>query len=880
MKNLQLATKPFDASSAVMDGLRYTLNELEWYTEHIQLWLTDIAKVLSSRGHDPRQISAWKESIQDFFEQIMEYIMLCIIHLNRGPLTKAARAVIKPEAWWRSQQNRLKERKAALNGHLEQIKAQKENHDKSVDLQNKLIATFKPTKANDIPDILSRMPKRVPNTCRWFCEHKTFQNWLSHGHSRHLLLSADPGSGKTMLSAYLVHEVLPEHFARADRPIIIYYFFDRTSRKDLSDALSTLLYQLFIAKPELAISCQRTIERASHNNTGLSDLFSMAVRQRSCPPVICVLDALDECNEDDQKRLIMLIGTLPQSNLRVLMTTRPYTDIFEQYQCKGSKWSVISTQEIKINTQIRNEIKIVVQSKVAELAWKKKFDSRTVFDLCKAIQNRGQHQPTYIWLDRLFSSLEAANCDSRPSALLASVQNSQTALMDSTYKGLLQRVALHDQSRLKVIFHLLIATSRVLTVRELEIAFRAKLTHWDPKKSTWTSQGNEKDVLGLGHGIRDPDPFQKWLLEGSHFFIAIQDEGVRFLHPTAREFLLETGDKNAWYSVKPLEAERTMVESCLHYLSLGQFKTQGFESQVLKFESEVPKEAAFRAVNGLFGTNYGFLKYALQYWPQHFQRIQKDPKLITSEIEHCYIALFTPPSPKPFDEVTPTWLLLCQILQGWAPRRQRSGHGGSHSSTGVAKPNDTPSRHVIYGGTVARWNHHLMLKYFVPLFWPDETPPPPQEQCSMLLYMAMSGSAIDCVKYVTDTRHVKTFINRKMVGAGRTPLIWATLNFGKHTRNLEMVKILLDRGADKTLADDKGELPFSHFIEGIKSRWPFDTKFDNHKDKQAYITQAWRLMVNDEVLKKLSEPARSSYRKKLELFKNMDGVVAATLRKP
>lgn len=52
-------------------------------------------------------------------------------------------------------------------------------------------------------------PIRVPGTCKWFCNHNAFKDWLGSDAGL-LLVSAAPGCGKSTLARYLVEEVLPK----------------------------------------------------------------------------------------------------------------------------------------------------------------------------------------------------------------------------------------------------------------------------------------------------------------------------------------------------------------------------------------------------------------------------------------------------------------------------------------------------------------------------------------------------------------------------------------------------------------------------------------------------------------------------------------------
>lgn len=52
-------------------------------------------------------------------------------------------------------------------------------------------------------------PGRVRGTCEWFCNHAVFKQWLRTDAGL-LLVSADPGCGKSTLARYLVEDVLPQ----------------------------------------------------------------------------------------------------------------------------------------------------------------------------------------------------------------------------------------------------------------------------------------------------------------------------------------------------------------------------------------------------------------------------------------------------------------------------------------------------------------------------------------------------------------------------------------------------------------------------------------------------------------------------------------------
>ncbi|KAG8427368.1 hypothetical protein J3459_006763 [Metarhizium acridum] len=84
---------------------------------------------------------------------------------------------------------------------------------------------------------------RIERTCQWFLRHEHFQAWVEQ-ESGPLLVTADPGCGKTVLAKYLVDHGL-------SRTTICYLFFKDQDQSTVGQAFCALLHQLFSQKPSL-----------------------------------------------------------------------------------------------------------------------------------------------------------------------------------------------------------------------------------------------------------------------------------------------------------------------------------------------------------------------------------------------------------------------------------------------------------------------------------------------------------------------------------------------------------------------------------------------------------------------------------------------------
>ncbi|KAI4867290.1 hypothetical protein F4820DRAFT_214989 [Hypoxylon rubiginosum] len=162
------------------------------------------------------------------------------------------------------------------------------------------------SKLSTVPyrDRKDRNPERIKGTCEWFTSHPLFQNWHHSKTSSLLWVSADPGCGKSVLAKYLVDDLLPT----TDTRTACYFFFkdDFEDQRSLESAMRCLLHQLFIQRP--ALLTDEILKRFEGDGQlftsflGLWDILTNAASHKGVGEIICILDALDECEESGSRR--------------------------------------------------------------------------------------------------------------------------------------------------------------------------------------------------------------------------------------------------------------------------------------------------------------------------------------------------------------------------------------------------------------------------------------------------------------------------------------------------------------------------------------------------------------------------------------------------
>lgn len=178
------------------------------------------------------------------------------------------------------------------------------------------------------------------DTCRWVFEKGPYLRWqdraLRASHHGFLWIKGKPGSGKsTMMKCILEHL---QH--ETPKLAAISFFFNARGsslERSIQGCYRSLLYQLLERLPRL----RRTIRIPTFFTpeqewpvATVRDLFRQAVLGLQDERLVLIIDALDECNEDEVRDMIEFVGGLARS-ISVVDTcfaSRHYPRITVQYR--------------------------------------------------------------------------------------------------------------------------------------------------------------------------------------------------------------------------------------------------------------------------------------------------------------------------------------------------------------------------------------------------------------------------------------------------------------------------------------------------------------------------------------------------------------------
>ncbi|KAL2810862.1 hypothetical protein BDW59DRAFT_168089, partial [Aspergillus cavernicola] len=487
--------------------------------------------------------------------------------------------------------------KQTLDNAKKQLKAQNEfAKERLSDKEEKCHQLFRLTSDNGVETTYewykNRVEERVDNTCMWFLQHENFQKWLQ-SESGPLLVSADPGCGKSVLARYLIDSYLPR------LATICYFFFKDKVQEKVRQALCALLHQLFSQKPYLI---KHAMSEYSKDGEGLINsteslwkVLRNATGDPQSGPLIIVLDALDECSEAELPDLTRNVENQfrgGQGKLKYLLTCRPYESIVSRFGSLLHTFPNIRIPGEEESKTISHEVNHVITHRVNQLSRKKNLSSEVREKLDEGLRKTSHR--TYLWVYLVFNYLEEED-------FKKTAKGAESALkiiprsVNAAYEKILNKSK--DRSMVRKVLSIILAASRPLTLPEMSIAVNVdEISH-------------SLDDLDL----EDEESFKSRLRTWCGLFISIYQGRIHFLHQTAREFLLgdlvssnTTQLEQGWYhSIAITQAHKVLATVCVRYLN--------FLNSSTTISANADKD------NSNITGSHNFLHYSAKTWTTHFR---------------------------------------------------------------------------------------------------------------------------------------------------------------------------------------------------------------------------------------------------------------------
>jgi ankyrin repeat domain-containing protein 50 len=341
-----------------------------------------------------------------------------------------------------------------------------------------------------------------------------------------LWVSADPGCGKSVLAKYLVDSILPTTESRTT----CYFFFkdDFEDQRTAVNALCCILLQLFRQKRILLsemVLKRLEVDRDKFTNSfsELWDTLLGAAEDKNAGEIVCLLDAIDECENSGRVQLVQalckLYGTQRDFNLKFLLTSRPYFGIRRAFRhlldfpgLPAIHLSGESDIEVK---KISREISVFIKARIDDIGSRLDlgYDEQDyLLQELMRVPNR-----TYLWAHLTPDFIES-NTD------MIGVVNATSRLpkaVDKAYNRILSKS--RNSEKAQKILHIVVGAVRPLTLGEMALALGVRENHQsysdlDPKSE---------------------DIFCESLRDTCGLLVTIVDSRIYLLHETVKEFLVQ-----------------------------------------------------------------------------------------------------------------------------------------------------------------------------------------------------------------------------------------------------------------------------------------------------------------------------------------------------
>lgn len=493
---------------------------------------------------------------------------------------------------------------------------------------------------SDYEDYKESIASRAEGTCTWFLQHEKYLSWLKEENSAFLWLSADPGCGKTVLSSFLVDELKSDR-SQATFPATICYFFcdDKIeSQKDGAAVLCGLTHQLLCANPSLIHHATQHFKikgsRFANEIRTLWDILDAASADSEAGNIVCIIDAIDECEEFSRSLLIKWFMEYftkspgqRRNFMKAIMTSRGYQSIEiaflkgimvgERHQSIESASHFASQVRLMaedLTESINSDVGLVVKKRLRDVQAITSCSEETRLKIEGRLTENADR--TFLWVSLVLDLLE--NSTEASADAFDRITTSLPRKLDEIYEKILQDMP--EQEQAKKALTLLVTALRPLTLEELNIALHLRETD----RSIEDLKSRLEPAMGRKiKGLCGP-------------FIRVIDSRVHLVHQTAKEFLVKpynnaTPLKNSWkHCLEPAKSNFVLARICIWYLSFDIF-----EQQPLAFDAQTQAERDHQVEN--YVKNHDFLDYAVKYWGNHFRRSESygEQGLLKPVLELC-----------------------------------------------------------------------------------------------------------------------------------------------------------------------------------------------------------------------------------------------------
>ncbi|KAI6754631.1 hypothetical protein HG530_012383 [Fusarium avenaceum] len=324
-------------------------------------------------------------------------------------------------------------------------------------------------------DILDAKGEICQGTCKWILSTQEFKTWDEN--SPHLLwISAPPGMGKTFLSIFLskhFESLCTEQTSRA----ALFFFCDNkvANRNTAVNILRGLLTQLVSHQKDLAYMVLKEWRQKSSQlfqdssfNT-LWKLFQDVVNASNFHVIYCIIDALDECEDNSLTVLLKKLKKLCQSSatsstkLKLICLSRRFPERIPESLDSFTK------VELDMMTAGKEDVRRFISERISDLSRTKKLTSKMRKRVEEVFQEKSEG--TFLWVSFMAQDLEEKTLLD----IIPSLERLPSGL-DAVYERIFAQIDFNKWEIIRKMLDWILIATRPLRIPELCEAAGVKAT--------------------------------------------------------------------------------------------------------------------------------------------------------------------------------------------------------------------------------------------------------------------------------------------------------------------------------------------------------------------------------------------------------------------
>ena len=423
---------------------------------------------------------------------------------------------------------------------------------------------------------------RTAKTCTWIRDDETYQSWLQD-RMQFLWITGKPGTGKTIFSLFLTEELEFATQSKDDEHVIYCFCTYRDgNRNNAVYVLRTLIWQVLRKRTELCRHLSTFFDTSEHTQQSLSSrdtlwrILSNVLQDPRNGKVFCVLDGLDECDDDSPAWLARKFGDFYSKNevrkrsLNVVLLSRP--DILE-LATHASPAQIDLGEENE--DKVRADLEKYVSDRIQKLPCLERAEAGFQDRIRKELLDGAQG--TFLWVSSVMTDLKKERTPTGVLQRLRSFPNELTGI----FNRILRRIEPDRREAVASIFRWVTLAVEPVSFEELAAATNIK----------------DADTIDRARVIRDH-------VTMCDNFLQNRNGVVTFMHKSARDYLLQEGaivdEDLKIFCIEPEEGHLGMAMKCLE--SIGESHLQ---NQALMLRDDKRWK------------NPPLLTYAVLHWPVH-----------------------------------------------------------------------------------------------------------------------------------------------------------------------------------------------------------------------------------------------------------------------